>query len=217
MTIHDVTRLAALGEGPRLEFKHKVPRPERISKEVVAFANSMGGHLLIGVSDDGTVVGVRDAEEEEWVLQNALMEHCRPKPSFSFERVPISRKRTVLVVEVPPGTAKPYYVVADDGQKTAYLRVDEKSVEASREALRLMRARNGDEEDVRFEFGEKELLLMRYLDDYSRITVRQFAKLANIPKHRASHTLVLLAKANVLHFHAGDRQDYFTLGSIPGT
>jgi len=87
--------------------------------------------------------------------------------------------------------------------------VEDKSVEASREVVALMRGEEAD--SVRFEFGDKELMLMRYLDAYGQITVRQFATLADIPRRRASATLVLLTRANVLRLHPDDRQDYFTL------
>ena len=52
---------------------------------------------------------------------------------------------------------------------------------------------------------------MRYLDSYGRISVSQFASLANISPHAASHTLVLMARANVLHLHSDPKEDYFTL------
>ena len=66
MTLEEIKRLVARGEGRHLEFKRRVPEPERVAKEVVAFANSGGGRLLLGVDDDGTIVGVRDSEEEEF-------------------------------------------------------------------------------------------------------------------------------------------------------
>ena len=65
--------------------------------------------------------------------------------------------------------------------------------------------------DVFFEFGEKEQTLMRYLDSYGRISVSQFASLANISPQAASQTLVLMARANVLHLHSDPKEDYFTL------
>ena len=52
MTHRQLERLVAVGEGQHLEFKRQVPRPQRLAKEVIAFANSGGGHLLLGVDDD---------------------------------------------------------------------------------------------------------------------------------------------------------------------
>lgn len=211
MHLPDLTRLAASGEGAFIEFKRKVPRGERIAKEVIAFANTSGGRLLLGVGDDGSVVGVRDAEEEEFALRRALAAHCDPPVEFSTERVPVSNRRDAIVVTVPESPDKPHFLVPEaQGPRLAYVRVDDMSVEASREAVRLMRARRAPD-NVLFEFGEKEQMLMRYLEHYGRITVDQFAQMAGIPRRRASQTLVLLTRANVLQLHADPRRDFFTL------
>ena len=212
MNLEELTRLVNVGEGITLEFKTRVPRPERIAKEVIAFANTMGGRILIGIDDDGTIKGVRDSEEEEFALSQALNTHCEPPIPYTVERVPVSKKRNVLIVKIRESEKKPHFLVDDQEStlKTAYIRVDEMSVEASREHVRLMRYKRGTS-NVTFEFGDKEHVLMRYLENYGRITVPQFANLANISKRRASHTLVLLTKANVLRLHADPQHDYFTL------
>ena len=211
LSIGDVKRLAAIGEGQFLEFKRRVPDAERLAKEVVAFANSGGGNLLVGVSDAGEVVGLRDAHEEMFVLTGALERLCDPPVSYALERVEVTNKREVIVIKVRESDSKPHFVREPDApqQRTAYVRVRDMSIEASREARRLMRT--GTDSNVKFEFGEKELLLMRYLEEYQRITVEQFAQLAAIPAKRASHTLVLLTRAELLEIHPDLGGDYFTL------
>ncbi|MFK7846431.1 MAG: RNA-binding domain-containing protein [Rhodothermales bacterium] len=212
MKLEELSRLVLLGEGLTLEFKTKVPKAERIAKEVIAFANTSGGRLLLGVDDDGTIKGVRDSSEEEYALTEALGAHCAPPVEFTSERIPVSNKRNVILVRVPSSSRKPHKLVSADKEAsgTVYVRVEDMSVEASREHVRLMNAKK-KQDNVVFEFGEKEKVLMRYLENYGRITVAQFAKLVNIPARRASHTLVLLTKANVLQLHPGAKTDYFTL------
>ncbi len=212
MKLDELTRLVQLGESATLEFKTRIPRAERIAKEVIAFANTGGGRLLVGVDDDGNIKGVRDSEEEEYALSEALKLHCDPPVQFEMERVPVSNKRNVILVRVPASTTKPHRLInSENGASgTVYIRVDDMSVEASKEHVRLMHAKK-NEDDVVFEFGEKEKMLMRYLENYGRITVAQFARLVNIPNRRASHTLVLLTKANILQLHPDTRSDYFTL------
>ena len=214
MTLADLTRLAQAGEGLTLEFKRKVPHPARLAKEVIALANTEGGRLLIGVDDDGTVTGLKDAIEEEYALREALALHCDPPVVYSTERVPLTPKRDVLVVRVPVSAKRPHFLVAGDevDPPAAYVRVGESSVEASKEAVRLMRLRASEGPGVTFEYGDKEALLMRYLDAYGRITVAAFAQLAAIPVRRASHTLVLLTRAGLLRHHLDAREDFFTRG-----
>ncbi|RMF55341.1 MAG: ATP-binding protein [Bacteroidetes bacterium] len=209
MTLQDLTRLVARGEGPHLEFKRRVPQPARLAKEIVAFANTEGGRLLLGVDDDGTILGVRDPGEEEYALSEALRRYCHPTVEVEVARVEVSRRRDVLIVHVPESAVKPHFVVVGQG-RVPYVRIEDMSVEASRERVRLMKADRG-EEGVRFTFGEKELLLMRYLETYGRITVEQFANVAHISRRRASDTLVLMTRARVLLLHSHTTQEYFTL------
>jgi predicted HTH transcriptional regulator len=210
MTLQELKQLAALGEGPSLEFKRRVPRPERIAKEIIALANTDGGRILLGVGDDGTLTGVDDAAEEEFMLRHAVMNHCWPEVTYETERVVIAPRRDVIVVHVPESHEKPHKLISDGTEGAAYVRVREMSVEASPESVELMQ--NGERTDgVTVQFGEKESLLMRYLNDYGRITVEEYAQLANISPGRASETLVSMTKANVLRLHADRKEDYFTL------
>ncbi len=211
MNLRQLSQLVSLGEGQHLEFKKRVPGSERIAKEVIAFANTGGGRLLLGIDDDGTVVGVKDAAEEEYVFQEALSRHSRPRVAFTSERISITKKRDVIVVVVPVSKQKPHFLIdGQNGARTAYVRIEDMSVEASREAVRLMRA-GQNPQDVFFEFRDKEQILLRYLDHYGRISVAQFASLAGIPPRAASQTLVLLTRAKVLQHHSDPREDYFTL------
>lgn len=216
MDIHDLKRLVALGEGSFLEFKYRVPQPDRIAREVIALANTKGGKVLLGVGDDGTLVGLKDSQEELFALQQALDGYCEPHVDVRIEGVRISRRREVLVIDVPRSKAKPHYLVHDatngtrvNGKK-AYVRVGSESIEASREAVKLMKAEQHPR-DTQFTFGKDEQRLMRYLERYERITVREYAQLTGMPEKRASHTLVLMTRAGVLQLHADPEEDYFTV------
>ena len=214
MTLRELQQLVALGEGISLEFKRKVPRAKRIAKEVIALANTQGGRILLGVSDDGTIVGVRDAGEQEFVLHRSVDAHVMPSVDYTTERIPIAGRRDVILVTVPESTDKPHHLVSQPnvppGDGTAYVRVEEMSVEASPESVALMRE-EASGNGVTLQFGDNESLLMRYLEDYGRVTVTQFARMADLSPQDASRTLLKLARANVLQLHAARGEDYFTL------
>ncbi len=211
MTLEDVKRIVARGEGQHIEFKRRVPTHERIAKEMIAFANTGGGTVLIGVNDDGSVVGVKDAEEEEFSLRQAVSTHCRPPVRWRSYRVPVTNKRDVLVVTVPRSGIKPHFLLPDGGgSQTAYIRVDEMSVEASPETVSLLRSETSNE-GVHFEMGEPEMILLRYLEQYGSITVNTWANVSNTDRSTAGDLLVTLTRAGVLAHHTSDRGDYFTL------
>ncbi len=216
MTHDDVRRLAAMGEGRQLEFKNRVPKAERIAREVIALANTDGGKVLVGVDDDGTVLGVKDAQEEFYALQTALDDRILPPVDLGFEPVRVSRTREVLVVHVPASADRPHVLRPDrrpDGtlpKQRAFVRVDDQSVEASKEAVALMKAERRDEA-VTFTFGDAERRLLQYLERHERITVREYARMNKLPPWKASKALVMLARAGIVALHpreGGD--DFFT-------
>lgn len=216
MTHDDVKRLAAMGEGRRLEFKNRVPRPERMAREVIALANTDGGTVLVGVDDDGTVLGVKDAEEAFFALRTALADRITPPLALDVEPVRISRKREVLVVHVPASADRPHQLVPDrrpDGtlpKQRAFVRVADQSVEASKEAVALMRA-EGRGDAVTFTFGDAERRLLQYLERHERITVREYARMNRMPPWKASKALVTLARAGIVALHPREGgQDFFT-------
>lgn len=211
MTLQELKQLASLGEGLTLEFKRRVPRPERIAKEAVALANTNGGRILLGVDDDGTLTGVDDAAEEEFMLRQAIDQYSDPPVPYDTQRVVIAPRRDVIVVHIPESAAKPHVLhPPTDTSGMAYVRVEDMSVEASPESVRLMErteASNG----VTASFGETESLLLRYLKDYGRVTVDQFARVADISVDEASAILVQLTRADLLQLHTDRNEDFFTL------
>lgn len=216
MTHDDLRRLVAMGEGPHLEFKNRVPRPDRIAREVIALANTNGGKVLVGVDDDGTVLGLKDTHEEVYALDAALRAHILPEVEVEIESVRISRTREVLVVHVPASGRRPHVLLPDrrpDGslpKRRVFVRVADQSVEASAEAVSLMKA-EGRDDPVTFTFGDAERRLLDYLDRHERITVREYARMTKTPPWRASKTLVTLVRAGIVALHSqpgGD--DYFT-------
>lgn len=202
--------LVKKGEGEHLEFKLKSNHPEKIVREVVAFANSGGGKLLVGVGDDRTIKGLKDADEDEYTLTRAIDKFIFPKISFKKERVAITPDRDVLVLTIPRSVDKPHYVVDDTGARQAYIRVDDKSIQASREMKEIMRRGRG-ERDVSFQYGEKEEKLMKLLDEKESVTVDLFAAFAGIPRKIASNTLVVMVLARILEVHPHEMIDKFTM------
>jgi predicted HTH transcriptional regulator len=212
MTLRELEQLVSLGEGISLEFKRRVPRPERIAKEIVALANTNGGRIVLGVSDDGTIEGFENVSEQQFLLRQATNAHCDPPVEYETERVVVGDRRDVIVVHVPESPDKPHLLAADGAEdQPVYVRVEDRSVVASAETTERLRHQEDGDEGVTFEFGETESLLMRYLDDYGRITVSQLAQLADISAERASQTLLRLTRADLLHLHSAEDGDYFTL------
>lgn len=209
MTLQEVKELAAKGEGLKIEFKKKAAFPEKIVREVIALANTQGGDLLIGVDDDGTVSGQRFIVEEIFVMEKAIRELIFPALAVEVFTVKLTEKKGVAVFRIPLSPDRPHYLVQED-KKLSYIRVEDRSVQASREVWEVLKKSRVPKDTV-FTYGKKEEVLMKFLAAQERITLKEFAKAARIPFFMASKTLVRLVSANVLQLHPQEGEDYFTL------
>lgn len=207
MTIPDFIRLVKTGEGSYLEFKRTISSPEKVAREIAAFANTRGGILLIGVNDNKSVVGVESFYEEEMALEKALDYYCQPPVDADIEILPYY-ERELIIVRIPEAERKPVAVDAD-GKRTVYIRDKDKSVQASKEVAAVLR-NSTSTSGIKFEYGPNEQRLFRYLGEYDRITVSEFANLVNISQRRASRVLTNLVSAGVLRLFTHEKQEFFT-------
>ncbi len=210
LDLRNLKHLVRRGEGQRLEFKMKVKFPEKIIRELVAFANSEGGHLFVGVSDDGKIEGSKFVEEDQFVLEKAIEAHCFPAFSYQVYRIPLENGRAVLVYQVFESIDKPHFVqLESDPYPVCYVRVKDRSIQASKEMKQILRREN--EEGLSFAYGDSERWLMEYLRDNEKISLLDFALKADLPKWLASRKLVLLVLSRVLKIEPGEQQDYYSL------
>ncbi len=219
MDYKDVLRLIEEGEGFEIEFKRKVSTPEKIARALIAFANTKGGHILFGVDDDGSIIGVESEKSEVDLIRLAGTVYCYPEIHPDIEIVAFSGQ-DVIVATVEESTDKPHFFTAEntgngngqgDDHTSVFIRVNDKTLMASREVVKILRAERPDAPPMRIEIGENERRLFRYLDDNERITTKEFSRLVNISEQRATRILVSLVRAGVMRIHTLEKRDFFTL------
>lgn len=210
MTSGDLKNLIQTGEGQYLEFKRTIPTAEKIAREIAAFANSNGGTILVGVDDNGTIPGIREYFEEEFLLIKAAYDHCVPEVPLAIELIHAGHV-DVMVVRIAESGRKPVYNKSKK-KRLVYVRRDDKSVLASDELVEILKQQYS-EEGVTFEYGKNEQMLFRYLNEYGEITVSNFANLINQTSYRASKILVNLVSAGVLNLFTKNEVDYYTFSN----
>lgn len=196
------------GEGHRLEFKRKATYPDKIVRELIAFANTDGGTLLIGVDDDRTIPGVKFPEEESLAVQQALAKHCRPQLHYEEAIIPISEKKYVLEFNISRSERRPHYFVAD-GKKETFVRRHDQSIKASREMSEIMR-RKKSQHGTRFTYGEAEQKIIHFLGTRPAISLHEFAQLTGLNRYLASRKIIRLVLANVLTITPSEKGDLFS-------
>lgn len=105
--MNKIQNLLNQGENTSVEFKLKEAHPDSIAKEIVAFANTQGGTILLGVDDTGNIIGIDDSKNwEEWIA-NITRNNVIPSIRAGYNEIQIKEKR-IGMIEVPKGVDKPY-------------------------------------------------------------------------------------------------------------
>ena len=128
----ELLQLIANGENSGVEFKEDQERPERIAKEIVALANFNGGKLVLGVDDDGNIIGIQRKDLEHWIMDVVFGRKVHPMILPFYEEVQVDDHRRVAVITITQGITKPY-VVRHNNREQIYIRVGSTSQHATRE------------------------------------------------------------------------------------
>jgi predicted HTH transcriptional regulator len=206
--IREIKKLAAEGEGLHLEFKRKAAYPEKIVRELIAFANTEGGTLLIGVDDDGKIPGVKYPDEEGLVICEALEKYCKPTLTYKETFIEIAENKYVVRFDIPPSGKRPHYLTYANTRQS-FVRERDMSIKASPEMEEIVR-RTKSKRDIRFAFGEAEKKLLQYLDEHHEISLAEYQKLSGLNRFKARRKLILLVLANVLKITATEKGDLYS-------
>ena len=205
---HYIQSLILRGEGQQLDFKYEVINSSKIAKTLVAFANTDGGTLLIGVKDNGNIVGV-SSEEEVFMIELAAERYCNPPVNVEMQTYETEGK-TVLEVYVPPSPEKPHYAKDEHGKWLVYVRRDDENLLANKVLIEVYKRKKSDKSTVvRYEKPEK--FLMEYLEKHTTITFPEFYRLAQIPPYIAERVLVNLVSIGVVKVHITPKGNFFGL------
>ncbi len=200
------------GEGQHLEFKRKASDPEKIVRELVAFANAEGGTLLVGVADDGTIPGVKYPEEESFVIREAIHKKVRPTLRYTEELIQVAPARYVLAYHINTGKRLPYQI-KQTGRLVCYVRSGDQSIKASAEMKAVLRQRHR-KRNMLIRYGEHEQLLMQHLARNQTITLQDFVNLTKLSRRKASRKLVYLVLANLLKLTPTGKGDVYSLAFV---
>ena len=198
-----ILSLIAEGEHEHQDFKYQISDARKIARSISAFANHNGGHLLIGVKDNGAIVGV-SSDEEMYMIDQAAQMYCQPPQSVQFTLYRVEGKN-VLKVDIAETPDRPVKAPDEKGEWKAYYRVADENVLASAMHVRLMERDCVDEAPVVISYSEREQSLLDYLQTHGGITLSGFARLAHCSRSTAEQTVVNLCDMGVisLEYHQG--------------
>lgn len=215
MTKQELLKFIKEGEGLKIEFKQRFSTYKKIAKELIAFANTRGGYLIFGVDDDKAIYGVESEKGEVELIKQTAIKYCEPPITFDVDYFEIDNKE-IVGITIPESDYKPhrlqdYQTQLNLNNALVYIRVNDKSIPASKEMIKLLQTNSSGKILKKYEIGENEKVVFKYLDKNRVISVKELMQIANLSHRRASRTLIKLVRANLLLIHTKDNgKDYFT-------
>lgn len=192
-----IEELIEQGEHEHQDFKYQISDARKIARSISAFANNSGGHLLVGVKDNGKIAGV-SSDEEIYMIEQAAQMYCQPEQQLEFEVFRVAGKN-VLKVNIEEAAHKPVKAQDDNGKWRAYYRVKDENILATSTHVKVMKltttAQAGDNVIT---FSQSEELLLNYLQDHGGITLGGFERLAHISFATAQNIVIKLCEMKII-------------------
>jgi len=206
-----VKSLIEKGENQQLDFKFEITNAKKMAKTFSAFANTIGGKLLIGVKDNGKISGVR-SEEEAYMAESAAQLFCKPEVKFSIKKWVVEGK-CILEVEIPTSRSRPHFAKDEKGEWIAYVRVGDQNIKANRILVNVWK-NEGKKHGVLINYGKEEKTLIDFLNGNERISLTRFIKIARTNRERAERMLVKLILMKVIDLEITEQTVFFKLNRL---
>jgi len=213
MTRKQLMKLIEGGENLTVEFKQRFSSEEKIAKEMIAFANTNGGVIIFGVEDDGKIRGVLSEKGEAELIKIAAEKYCEPPVEYEIEFLNIGKDELVIVnileSDSKPHRIQDYLTKVDLNKAHVYVRVNDKSILAGKEMIKILQSQTKDTALVNYTISKNERTAFELLEKQDTITVKELAEKANLSNRRASRTLINMVRANLLYIHHKDNGEEF--------
>ncbi len=183
---HYIHQLIAQGEHQTLDFKFEISDARKIARSLVAFANTSGGRLLIGVKDNGSIAGVR-SDEEYYMIETAAHLWCRPEVKFTRETWTVEGK-TVVEIIVEPSSQRPHLAPAKDDKWRAYIRVNDENMLANGVIVKYWQ-RLDNPQGVYLKLTEAEQKLLGYIEQNGQVSFSKACRIAQCNKRKTENIL----------------------------
>lgn len=203
MNWEEIITLLEQGEGQSVEFEKYIPSPEDLARDIVAFANSDGGKVVLGLDDKNKhLIGIEINDNDafkNWV-KSLCETHCFPK--ITPETIIIDRGgKKVAVISISEGDEKPYKT--DD---ICYLRDAGDSRPAKEEEEKIITNPWGGKG-----LNKRQLRALQFLQEHGSITNREFREAFNVSHKTAHIELTMLADKNFVKTEGAGRSTRYIL------
>lgn len=199
------------GEHQTQDFKFRVDDAKKIARTLAAFANTDGGRLLIGVKDNGKVVGV-NPEEEFHVIQGAAAMYCKPELIVKTQIMQDDHK-LVLEVTVDEVKNKPIKALDDDGEWKTYVRREDHTLLANKILIGVWKMERTKTATPQV-FDKDEQLILNTIKHAGEITLSKLYRETKLKKSYIDRLLILFITWEVVNMSITPVGTYFSVGEL---
>lgn len=206
----ELFKLIEEGEHQQQDFKYCINDSKKIAKSLVAFANTDGGRLLIGVKDNGKIAGIR-TDEEFYMVEAAAKIYSNPTIDFTTRQWHVDGK-TVLEITILPSDEKPHFAKDETGKWLAYIRIKDENVLAHKIQIDVWKKQNSPK-GIYFSYSDDERTLIEFLQQHDSITFSKFIRVAQIPRKKAEDILSNFVIMDVIRMQTSKDGTFFFLNN----
>jgi len=188
-------KMIAEGEHQRQDFKYCINDSRKIARSMVAFANTDGGRLLLGIRDNGSVAGVR-TDEEYYMAEAAAKLYSKPPLNFQTQQWLIEGK-TVLEINIHKSTESHHLAQNEEGKWLVYIRKEDQNIVAPGILLKVWEQQKSPR-GVHIRFTDEETNLLSLLTSNPFLSLNQFCRQAKLPYRKGEMMLVKLIVIGVV-------------------
>ena len=150
-------------------------KPKSWCKSVSAFANTFGGALIFGISNEGMVVGLEDPESDAEKISEVIKTRLDPMPEFKLRFHKTDDGKVLVVLDVYKGDETPYYY-SGDGVLEAFVRIGNESVKATATELKrlVLRGKNTSYDSQNSTYKAEDYAFSKLKERYKKWTGNSF-------------------------------------------
>ena len=201
-------KLIQEGEHRQQDFKYCINDSKKIAKSLVAFANTDGGRLLIGVKDNGKIAGIK-TEEEFYMVEAAARIYSRPAINFTTRQWNTEGK-TVLEVIIDPSSSKPHFAKDENGKWLAYYRINDENCLAHKIQVNVWKKQKSPS-GVFISYSDEEKFLIQLLQKFPAISFSKYLRLSRLPRSAAEKILTDFILMEIVNMNVTKNGTTFSL------
>ena len=184
--LHHIKRLIKEGEHQHLDFKFEISDAAKIARSLVAFANTEGGTLLIGVNDNGSLIGIR-SDEEYYMVKRAAQNYCKPEVSFTSKEWTLEGKK-ILEIKIPVSLNLPHRAPDTQGSYKVFVRAGDQNMLASGIQIKVWKKQQA-REAVQITFNQLVKDLLAHVESTPGLSFQEIKARLNLSKYEAEELL----------------------------